>query len=223
MFPTVYIFLNGNLSLPQDFPKEPGEGNLVIAADGGLVHTHSIGWVPDIILGDLDSAPLELVERYKDSSIAILTYPKAKDKTDFQLAMELALECLTPFGLIDVLAAFGGRWDMTFSNLFVPVADNLSSTRAKSPLIQFSEGETTIYLMIGPQSLKISPKSANYVVSLMPISPKAEGISLLGDFQYPLKDSTLLLGQTLGISNQLKGDSGTVILKKGLMAVFLHP
>jgi thiamine pyrophosphokinase len=223
MFEMIYIFLNGSLALPPGFPANPEKGALTIATDGGLCHTHALGWTPNVILGDFDSAPPELIEKYKDGSIEFITYPKEKDKTDFQLALELALERLEPNGLIDILGAFGGRWDMTFSNLLAPVALASAEVKAKSPLFQFRDGNTLIYILMGPQLLEISPTRAFNYLSLIPLSPVAHGVTLHGDFQYPLENGSLLFGDTLGLSNKLKGNSGVVSLKKGFLAVFLRP
>ena len=57
---------------------------LVIAADGGLKHTESLGLRPDIILGDFDS----LGYIPADSRV----YPVEKDDTDAMLAVRVGLE-----------------------------------------------------------------------------------------------------------------------------------
>jgi hypothetical protein len=81
-----------------------------------------------------------------------------------------------------------------------------------------------IYVLIGPQSLTLHTDRKNYkTLSLLPLSRKATGITLTGDFKYPLNDEDLTLGLTKGISNELGPDGGNVFLSGGLLMVIVSP
>ena len=66
-------------------PAEPiRSDDLVIAADGGYLHTETLGLKPHIILGDFDSLG------YVPADSAV--YPVEKDDTDSMLAVRCGLE-----------------------------------------------------------------------------------------------------------------------------------
>jgi thiamine pyrophosphokinase len=247
MFSRIYIFLNGEFKKPKGFPEKPEPGSLVIAADGGLRHVKLLSWKPDVITGDFDSVTSELLSEYEgDETISIFSYPSEKDQTDFEIAFELALSRLRPQGgTLEILGAFGGRWDMTFSNLLVPAAmtqartksspalssSSLSSPSAspsssqsppKNPVCLFKDGESLIYVLFGPQRLALPQERIGETLSLIPLSPVVREVSLIGDFQYPLNKGDLRFGLTIGLSNKIKGSEGEVVLKEGVLAVFLE-
>jgi thiamine pyrophosphokinase len=50
------------------------------------------------------------------------------------------------------------------------------------------------------------------------LTTEVTGINLEG-FEYPLHDATLRLGQSLGVSNKLAEDKGTVRIEGGLLLI----
>ena len=64
---------------------------------------------------------------------------------------------------------------------------------------------------------KKSKQHGKYV-SLLPFSPKVEGITLKG-FLYPLEKATICQGESIGISNELIEDEGEITLEKGILIV----
>ena len=65
---------------------------IIIVADKGLLAAYNLGLEVDFILGDFDSVPANLLSEYKNSASKILRFPSKKDKTDTEIALELALE-----------------------------------------------------------------------------------------------------------------------------------
>ena len=55
-------------------------------------------------------------------------------------------------------------------------------------------------------------------ISLLPLTAAVKGITLDG-FQYPLIDATLEMGQSLGISNKLQADTGSITIGEGLLLI----
>jgi thiamine pyrophosphokinase len=219
----IHIFLNGDFQRPPGFSEGPGDA-YVIAADRGVIHPLSLNWPVHVLIGDFDSIPQPgLSEIRKKKSTKILTYPVEKDQTDFELALDLALEEISDNGEILIHAAFGGRrLDMSCSNLLLPAA-LLPLQKDKKPSFLFEDGERVIHLLIGPASLSLPSKRKNYLFSMIPLSPVASGVSLDGDFKYPLKDGKLRFGFTLGLSNEYHGGSGAVTVGAGILAVFIQP
>lgn len=79
----------------------------VVAADSGLATADTWGIIPDLIVGDMDSVPPDLLNRYAD--IQLKRYPQDKDQTD----TEIGLEALWDRGFREVTVAGGdgGRVD----------------------------------------------------------------------------------------------------------------
>ncbi|MDR2350498.1 MAG: thiamine diphosphokinase [Deltaproteobacteria bacterium] len=231
----IYVFLNGDFNPPAGFPASPERDSLVVATDGGIRHVLALGWKPDVVLGDFDSAPPELAAELERAGTArVLRYPEKKDKTDYELALETALGELEPEGTIEVLGAFGGRLDMTLANLLLPGAESLlRAGRDLSPTFLYRDGETRVYVITGPKRLELPPDlPPDSLASLVPLSAEVTGATLGGNFLYPLREGTLLFGNTLGVSNAVpsnpvgasaKTGPLSVSIGKGTLAVFLAP
>jgi len=90
-----FLFLNGyypegDQSLAAKLIRRSTPKPLIIAVDGGLAFLQRIGCKPAYWLTDLDSAPH--VKRGFLNRTRLLIYPPHKDKTDGELAIELALQ-----------------------------------------------------------------------------------------------------------------------------------
>ena len=59
----------------------------LIAADGGLNVMKSIGLLPHLLIGDLDSVSLSDVGELQAAGVEIRQYPVEKDETDLELAL----------------------------------------------------------------------------------------------------------------------------------------
>jgi thiamine pyrophosphokinase len=223
MHSRIYIFLNGDFSRPNSFPKEPGEA-LVIAVDRGVNHVLSLGWPVHVLLGDFDSIDKDVFEMVAaNEETQVLTFPVKKDKTDFELALELAADEIEEKGAIYVLAAFGGdRLDMTFANLFMPAA-GIRPLAEKRPRVFFLDGECLASVITGPDVFILPFDKTGSIVSLIPLFPEAKGVTLEGRFKYPLRKGRLRFGRTLGLSNEYHGGAGSIALEEGVLAVFIHP
>lgn len=88
----------------------------LVAVDGGLNHLRRLGLEPALLVGDLDSVPPQEVDRCRrNPDVRVIQHPIHKDETD----LELALLAMVQEGhtSILVLAALGGRLDMTLANI----------------------------------------------------------------------------------------------------------
>ena len=80
------IFANGDLNDPQSVLHHLRPEDLLIAADGGLHHCHTLGLTPQVLIGDFDSLTEGDLASLEAKGTRLLRYPPAKDYTDLELA-----------------------------------------------------------------------------------------------------------------------------------------
>lgn len=110
---SVALVANGaihNLHLIADLIKSYER---VVAVDGGLSYCHQMHIPPDMIIGDFDSAPAELLNHYLD--VPSKKFPIDKDDTDLELAIHAINTPITK--KIGIFGALGNRTDHTLYNL----------------------------------------------------------------------------------------------------------
>lgn len=179
-----------------------GPDDLVIAADGGLRHTHALGIRPDVILGDFDSLGYIPEEGQ--------VFPVEKDDTDSMLAIRLGLERgYTDFRIYGALD--GPRLDHTMAN-FQTLAF-LAAHGARGWLI----GRDYIVTVASRETLIFSD-SARGILSCFCLGADIQNLTIQG-LQYPLERGTLSASFPLGVSNHFLGQEGRISLGDGLLLV----
>jgi thiamine pyrophosphokinase len=111
---------------------------------------------------------------------------------------------------------------MNFANLFLMAAD-LPLKLEKRPRLIFQDGESIIHVIFGNDRLILPHDKTGSTISLIPLSPIVNGVTLEGDFKYHLRRGALRFGLTLGISNEYYGGQGAVSIEDGTLAVFIQP
>jgi len=205
-----YIFLGGDFEPPPDWPARPGPADLVVGADGGGRHPRALGWPVQVLVGDFDSLDGESLAALAAEGAEIIRHPAAKDEIDFELALDLVRG--RGFQDIEVLGALGGRWDMTFGNLFLPARPGLAARK-----IRFRHGPWTLFVVQGPAELTI-PGSPGDLLSLLPWGGEVRGIALSGCL-YPLRRETLSAGRSRGLGNELTGTSAGLAFDFGTLLI----
>ena len=112
----VLIVGSGTLSDENLIKKYHQWAELVIAADGGQMHLRKFGLDSDVLLGDFDSInDAELKKIKSHNKPELITFPKEKDYTDLELAINAAIER----GATDIvlLGVTGTRLDHTTANI----------------------------------------------------------------------------------------------------------
>jgi thiamine pyrophosphokinase len=183
---------------------------LIIVADSGLVLADRLKIMPDYIVGDFDSVQEAVLDRYRNQSTPIKTFPKEKDKTDTQIAIELALK-LSPSS-VTIVGATGSRMDHTLANIHL--------------LLLFLQNKVEAFIVDQNNKLYLKQesffieKSAQYgdYVSLLPFGEAVKGLTLKG-FYYPLDSVILSAGSSLGISNEIVEDIARVEFREGIVLV----
>jgi len=201
-----FIFTNGELPAPEAVRAWIEAGDLLIAADGGSRHTFALGLNPQVIIGDLDSLAVEAKVAAEEQETDILAYPRDKDETDLELALQYAIQ--QGRTSIRVIAALGGRLDQTLGNLALmtdPTWVHLD--------IRLEDGLEEAWFV--REKAAIHGASGD-TVSLLPWGGLVTGVTTTG-LKWELDGETLYPHKTRGISNEMLTDTATVQLGKGLL------
>ena len=86
-----------------------------IAADSGADLALAIGLRVDLLIGDLDSVSADTLQRVRDDGADLREFPRNKDKTDLELAIDAAHD-KEPDRLV-IIGLAGGRLDHALANI----------------------------------------------------------------------------------------------------------
>jgi thiamine pyrophosphokinase len=202
----VLLFVNGDFPQSEKLIAQIKPEDFLMAVDGGLRHLTEQKLTPNLIIGDLDSADPDEVQRLQMKGVEVRQYPVDKDETDLELALNAALE-LQP-DHIWVVAALGDRIDQTLGNIFLLTLPELANTD-----VRLVDGVREVFLIRESGTIRGIPGQR---VSLLPLNGPAHGITTEG-LAYPLHDETLYPERTRGISNRLTDPSARVTVETGLL------
>ncbi len=182
----------------------------VVAADGGASLASSMGWRPDVVVGDMDSLGEADQMALRESGCRFEVYPAEKDETDVHLAMEWALRA--GFQEITVVCHVSGRLDHVLGGIWAACRYVEAGAR-----VRFVDAGFEAVLVKGPARVDIEGP-VGLIVSLLPISGRAEGITVSG-MKYPLRKESLGLGESRGISNQTTAARAAATVESGFLLV----
>lgn len=202
------LVANGLITTLAPLRSSITKAQLIIAVDGGGNMLFAEHILPHIVIGDLDSLQPEALHAFMSHGVEIIRYPAAKDETDLELALLLAVE--RQASQIDILGGMGGRWDHTLSNVMLLAMPELSKVS-----VRILDGTQQLFLV--RQSATIVGQVGD-VVSLVPLFGDAQGVSLRG-FRYPLSRGTLSCYRSRGISNVLLTSPAHVQVERGMLLV----
>jgi thiamine pyrophosphokinase len=205
------IVANGELGAAAMIQACAAEADLLIAADGGAEHCRELGLTPHLIVGDLDSLSAETRAYFEQAGTRFEVHPAHKDETDLELAVRAALREGVHEAVL--VAALGARWDQSLANIL------LLAHPAFAPLaLRLVEGPDTFWIVRDRATVCGQPGDR---VSLLPLSPDVAGVTLTG-MEYPLNESLLPFGFTMGISNCLVAPEATITLRQGVVLAIHH-
>lgn len=192
------IIGNGNIKSYDFIKSRISNSDLIICADGGYNHARNMDIMPDVLIGDLDSA-----SGYDDVKNR-LEYPVRKDFTDGELAVMYANE----HGCDEIVLA-----GMTGNRLDHTIADIMLLAHCKKGVLIDDNNE--IYLL---RDKLIIEGYRGQTLSIVPITGDAEGVSTSG-LEYPLNAETLHFASTRGISNVMTAEKCEITIERGLALV----
>jgi len=200
------ILSSGEIGVLNFYKKIIRRNDKIICADGGLRFAKKLGLKPDVLIGDFDSLKKSELSGLNKTKTKILSFPKEKDKTDTQLAVEYAIS--SGVGEIIMLGSLGGRIDHLLSNI------HLLRLGVKKSI--------TIKILDEFNEIRIIDKALNFrtrkgeTLSLLPLTEKVKGIYTEG-LKYPLKNGTMVLGNPYGVSNETISSKVKIKIRSGLL------
>ncbi len=197
---TAFVYVGGEV-FPENITRRPKKGDIVIAADSGILNAKKCGVPPAIVVGDFDSFP----ERDIPNGAEKISVPAEKDFTDSMLAVNVALE--HEAAEILIIGGLSGRLDHTLSNLGI-----LREMSKKHVYTLIEDGRNRVRY-VDSTSLLLGRSGYRYV-SLLAADPKVKGVSVEG-CKYPLKNAVLTNDNQYAVSNEIEKNVALISVKKG--------
>jgi thiamine pyrophosphokinase len=203
---TAVLFVNGELKFPELIRPLLEQPVFIIAVDGGLKHLNALNFLPDLLIGDLDSIDPNDIIALKERKIEIIKYPGKKNESDLELAVQYSVN--KGFNKIVIVGALGGRVDHTLVNINL-----LSNPEWTTQDMRLFDGVVEIRLI--RNNIRIDGKPDD-LISLIPITKEVLGVKTQGLY-YRLENEDLYRWETRGLSNVMIEDSVTISLQSGLL------
>ncbi len=202
---TIIVVTGGDPVGPHEVGPLP-DGALVVAADSGVGIAQRLGLRVDVAVGDFDSVEPTDLERAIGLGASVERHPEAKDATDLELALEVALTH-HPDRIV-VIGGHGGRLDHLLANALL-----LASPRTAAVDVVAHLPPATITVVRRRAEVRGRPGD---LVSLLPVHGPARAVRTSG-LLYPLSDEDLDEGSTRGVSNELTQEVAAVTLAAGVL------
>jgi thiamine pyrophosphokinase len=203
------IFLNGSPESSDLLRCVGGRADLIVAADGGARYALEAGFVPDLVVGDMDSLGEDLALEVERRGASLERHPTRKDEMDGQLAVLAARE--RGATAADLLCAGGGRLGALFAVPHILLAAERIGLRSTV----VADRVRMFVVEAGCRTVEGEPQDS---ISIFPLSGPAAGVTLEG-MEYPLENAGLEPGDTLGFHNELIGGKASVSVGKGAVLV----
>ena len=187
------------------------ETEFIIGVDRGLLFLYEHNILPDSIVGDFDSAPVEVIAYYKEETkVPIREFNPVKDASDTEIALRLCLDLHRQNILI--LGATGTRLDHVWANV-----QTLKVALDAGADARIVDRHNQIRLLKEELVLKKEEAYGPYF-SVFPLGGEVEDFNISGA-KYPLSHHILTPFDSLCVSNEIEGDEviisfpyGTVVL-----------
>ena len=184
----------------------------LIAAEGGAAFCLRNGLLPDLAVGDFDTAGDSLAEQLESRGVPVERYPARKDEPDTAIAVQAAFS-FAPSEVV-VFGATGVRQDHFLANLAVLGRAALDKETEGIPVI-LTDAHNRI--SFHTKSFKVPAECAAFpYVSFFAFSDRVTGLKLKG-FSYPVQDFTLYKTDVIGTSNYLTGEDASVSFDSGVL------
>ncbi len=207
------IVLGGEISVSQlkdIFYKT--DDPVVIAADRGLEALDKAGIKPDVIMGDFDSVDADVLDKYRSDEL--IRFDSVKDYTDGEAAVDMAVKSSSPESKVIILGGIGGRMDHALANLSL-----MKKFCDEGISAEMLDTGNRIRVFKGPETIEFTRDEEAYkYISLIPLGDRVSGVNIKG-FKYDADGITLIQGSSLGVSNELISDNGSVIVDEGYLIV----
>ena len=179
--------------------------------DHGIDTCRQAEIIPELLIGDLDSARSDSVDWARAHNVTVEQHPVDKDFTDTQLALRRLEQSDNPPFVI-LTGVFGGRLDHLYATLF---------SCAQSPLkICLADQHELIAFVRGGETIRLHFDVRPFALSLLPISNLCRGVSIDG-VHWKLERAELSQALPNAVSNRVENDIVNVSIERGIVAVVL--
>jgi thiamine pyrophosphokinase len=200
---TITIVANGDIGWLKK--KDLKDFSYIIGVDRAAYLLLNLGIIPDCAVGDFDSVSKRELKEIKRRIKDVREYPADKDKTDLELAMEVAFE-QNPLEIV-IYGVTGRRLDheiAAFQLLY-----EIQKRHCKA-ILRDRHNE----IRIVEKECRIEKKNHFSYLSILPFSEEIT-ISIAG-CKYPLDKHVMKKGTTLGVSNIIISDFADITIHTGI-------
>jgi thiamine pyrophosphokinase len=191
------------------------KNKIAIAVDGGIRFFLKNKITPDLLIGDFDSAP-RLSKKYL-SRFEVIKHPAEKNKTDSQLALEIALS--RGARQIEICGGFAtDEIDHTLGNIFLLELVNKYEKKHDQKIETSVIGPTQKVFLIENNSVSLTGDRGDYI-SIVPLSGKIK-LDFEG-LKYRPPSRPLIFGDSRTLRNQLLGRICRISIKGGKAVVII--
>ncbi|MBO4400700.1 MAG: thiamine diphosphokinase [Selenomonadaceae bacterium] len=201
------LFIAGGRVPDSNWFKTVAQGRKIFAVDRGIELCRALNILPEILIGDFDSAESSAVSWALIKKIPVERHPVDKDLTDTQLALKFVDENSAAI----ITGAFGGRFDHAFSTIF---------TCAHFPAKIFLADEREIIFYVrGGESVTVNFFSKPFALSLLPMSGICRGVTIK-NVHWELDNATLAQNFPSAVSNRVESSEVQISVGSGILAVY---
>lgn len=204
----ILILGNGPWRGVESLPELAAQADYIIAADGGFAKARGLQVEVDLVIGDLDSLGSEERAALAESGLGTITFPKEKDQTDLELALDRAI-ALRPERVV-LFGALGARLDQTLANILL-----LERAARAGIAAEIVAGRERIHLV--HERLELEAEVGD-PISLLPLTAAVRSVRTWG-LRYQLDGEDLYRASSRGVSNEVVACPAGVELREGLLFV----
>lgn len=182
--------------------------DVIIAIDGGLLPVQRLGLQPQLIIGDMDSVEIALLEQY--SATPRLEHPRKKDETDTELAVCWCMEqCV---GEIIICNDLGGRFDHALG-----VIQNMLLAHRRGVYCRVESASQVALFISGEWHCG---GFQGWGLSLIAWESEAR-FSVSRGLEYPVDALYMRAEQSMGISNSVISPDAYIVVEQGVVLAVL--
>lgn len=206
-----FVFANGSVEDASFYKKIISNGDKIICADGGSSIAYRAGIIPEVVIGDMDSAEAEVLNYFAEAGVKLVKLSPEKDLTDTAVAVNYAMQ--QEADEIIICAGIGSRFDHSLANICL--LERILDAGVQGRIVTEKH---VIFLIQDFISLE---GRIGQEVSLLPFGGSVYGVTTAG-LKYPLEDGTFYMNNPYGISNVFTTESPCIKIKQGKLLVIVN-
>lgn len=187
--------------------------DFVVAADAGGEWCMSLGRIPDLTVGDFDSAAPGALRRLRSAGIDVAEYPAEKDESDLDLAVAAAIA--RGADSVTLTACSGGRLDHTLASVGSLLRAGGDGTA------DLQEPSFAAWTVGAGEGAGIELESERGSVFSVFAIGEARGVAITGGM-FPLTAAPLPSLSSLGLSNVVSASRIIVSAATGTLVVIVQ-